>query len=182
MCQLAHASQDLQAKEGLKYNPVLERMARKWIEAVLERPLEGPFQEVLKSGVVLCEFLNRIVPNAVKSIYTGAMALKQVDNIVKYQIALREHFQIVDTFEPKDLLENKNLSVFVNSLHVLGKKVQKREGYTGPQLEKEDIKKTENLLMQELRSQDNLAFLDASVKHVRNPPTRMHLYTLTLCF
>lgn len=50
---------DLKVKEEFKYNPELERMAKKWIEDVLqERLAQGQsLIELLKPGVILCRWV-----------------------------------------------------------------------------------------------------------------------------
>jgi hypothetical protein len=47
---------DVKIKEELKHNPELERMAKEWIEKVIEEPFPHPsFVQSLKSGVILCK-------------------------------------------------------------------------------------------------------------------------------
>ena len=53
---VSNLSNDIAVKEELKHNPELERMAKEWIEAVLNEKLEDDFHESLKSGSILCRF------------------------------------------------------------------------------------------------------------------------------
>lgn len=46
---------DLSTMKEMKYNPELERMAQKWIEAVLNIKFTSSFVESLRSGVLLCK-------------------------------------------------------------------------------------------------------------------------------
>ena len=55
---------ELAEKAAAKYDPEMEAEARSWVEAVLGEKLEGTFQEALKSGVVLCNLVNALVPGS----------------------------------------------------------------------------------------------------------------------
>ena len=47
--------------------PEQEKEILDWIEAVMGEPLpEGNFEEVLKTGVILCKLMNKIQPDSVK--------------------------------------------------------------------------------------------------------------------
>jgi len=52
-------------KEKLKFNPALERQARRWIEAVLgeELPADLTLMQALRTGAVLCRVVQRLLPN-----------------------------------------------------------------------------------------------------------------------
>ena len=51
---------DIATKEELKYNPELERMAKKWIEDVTGEVFQDSFVQSLRSGVLLCKYFKGI--------------------------------------------------------------------------------------------------------------------------
>lgn len=69
---------DIQKRMQEKYDPKLEKEAREWIESVTNQKLEGTFAASLKSGVVLCNLVNKIKPNTVKKINSQKMPFMQV--------------------------------------------------------------------------------------------------------
>ena len=105
-----------------KYDPKMETEARAWIEAVTGEPLgEGSFQEVLKSGVALCNLVRAIQPDSCKAPSKMSAPFKQMENIGNYlaataKLGLASH----DTFQTVDLFEGKNMTALVGSLHRLG--------------------------------------------------------------
>jgi len=54
-------------KEKLKFNPALERQARRWIEAVLGEELSADqtLMQALRTGAVLCRVVQRLLPNQI---------------------------------------------------------------------------------------------------------------------
>ena len=67
---MSSLEEDLLTKAQLKYNPTLERQARRWIEDVLHEPLptSATLAAALKTGVILCRVVNTIKPNIVPKI------------------------------------------------------------------------------------------------------------------
>jgi len=61
----ASLTDDMLTKEKLKFNPALERQARRWIEAVLgeELPADQTLMQALRTGAVLCRVAQRLLPN-----------------------------------------------------------------------------------------------------------------------
>ena len=57
------------AQAKLKYDALLEGRIRLWIGEMVAGALPpGDFQEQLKSGVLLCELMNALVPGAVPKV------------------------------------------------------------------------------------------------------------------
>ena len=58
-----------------------------WIESVTGAPFDAAqsFEENLKTGVVLCELINKIKPGSVKKINKGSFAMKHMENISMFQ-------------------------------------------------------------------------------------------------
>eukprot|EP01094_Clydonella_sp_ATCC50884_P029017 TRINITY_DN891_c0_g6_i1.p1 TRINITY_DN891_c0_g6~~TRINITY_DN891_c0_g6_i1.p1 ORF type:complete len:243 (-),score=88.62 TRINITY_DN891_c0_g6_i1:190-918(-) len=84
--------------------------AQEWMESVLGSPFPGDFHESLKSGVLLCELLNKLKPGTIPKINKNKMAFMQMENISAYIECSREmgvpdhyNFVTVDLFEAKDL-------------------------------------------------------------------------------
>lgn len=97
--------------------------ALKWIEAVLERPLEADksFAEQLKTGVVLCELINKISAGSVPRIYRGPMAFKQIENISLFLRGCQNlGMPKDDCFAARDLVDEVNLANVLGCLEGLG--------------------------------------------------------------
>merc|ERR1711988_1025463 len=74
-------SAELKAKQASKYDQKLENEARAWIEAVTGQSIGPNFWDGLKSGVLLCEVVNRIRPGTIKKINRNNMPFMQMENI-----------------------------------------------------------------------------------------------------
>jgi len=70
---LGALDRDVKNKIAAKYDPAKEAEVQFWIEDILGDPFQEGFQESLKSGVRLCELLNRIAPGSVRKINTREM-------------------------------------------------------------------------------------------------------------
>lgn len=147
---------DVAAKEQFKYDPLLERQARAWIEAVLDESLPTEsLAQVLKSGVILCRLVNEIRPGSVATINFKAIPYLQMENIQNYLHACAAMgIRATDLFNTVDLFEEKNMNQVVANLHVLGKHVRKVDGYTGPVIE--DSSKARNLFAASLMNKFEL--------------------------
>jgi len=95
-----------------KFEPNGERTkeAKKFVEDITGESFSGDFQESLKSGVLLCNLLNKIQSGTVPKIQTSNMAFKQMENIAAYVEGSRKlgvpdeyNFVTVDLFEAKNL-------------------------------------------------------------------------------
>eukprot|EP00033_Pygsuia_biforma_P000283 GCRY01000348.1.p1 GENE.GCRY01000348.1~~GCRY01000348.1.p1 ORF type:complete len:193 (+),score=36.16 GCRY01000348.1:86-664(+) len=125
---------ELAQKRAAQYDPQLENEARAWIEAVTGLSISGDFHEELKSGVVLCELINKIKPGSVKKINKMKMPFMQMENINAYLQACQNiGMPVHDTFMTVDLFEAQNMNAVINQIHALGRQAQKI-GYAGPKL------------------------------------------------
>ena len=113
------------------------REAREWIEAVTGTQLEGTLQEALKSGVVLCNLLNKLKPGSVKPPSNKRLPFSMMENIAAYVAACKAlGVAEEDLFLTADLYENHDLKAVVLNIHSLGRLSQNFfEGPTlGPKL------------------------------------------------
>ena len=106
----------------------MEAEARVWMEAVLGEPLgDGTLQELLKSGVVLCNLVNALKPGSVKKISTKKMPFMQMENIANYLAAVGPSglgIPAFETFMTIDLYEEQNMQAVVLNIHSLGRLAQ----------------------------------------------------------
>ncbi|EGC39000.1 hypothetical protein DICPUDRAFT_27726 [Dictyostelium purpureum] len=139
---------DVENKKKQKYDPTLEQTARKWVSDVLEIGELDPevsFFEHFKSGVLLCKLVNKLKPGVVKKINESTISFKQLENIENYLKACTHlGLQSVNLFNSIDLFENKDITLVIRNIVVLGKHAAKIETYTGIHLagEKKNIKIT----------------------------------------
>jgi hypothetical protein len=72
------------------YDGTDEEQCREWIEDVLDEPLdEDPLGELLRSGVLLCNFANRLSPGAVPKVSDSSKPFPQRGKAVQHQIQHR---------------------------------------------------------------------------------------------
>jgi len=137
-------SRELALKTAGKYSDADETEIIAWLNALglssgpEQRGMDG-FQEWLKSGTLLCELINTLLPGAVKKIHKTAtikMAAlrmnKEYENIsffldgcVKYGL------QKTDLFQTVDLYEGQNLAQVQMTIFKLGGMAQNK-GFNGP--------------------------------------------------
>jgi len=138
-------SRECQMKAQAKFSLERAEEAMSWMEAVLGRSLtveasndglrdQLDFAAVLKDGVVLCELINKLSPNAVRKINASPTPFKQRENL---ELILKgcETFGLKsqDLFQVNDLYEHKNLYMVVDCIFALGGLAQKK-GYDGARL------------------------------------------------
>ena len=88
-----------------------EKDMQMWIEGTIGRELNGHLAQVLRSGEVLCELLNKIKPGLVKKYHTNTrMAFKQMENIGWFIEGCKD-FGVteVDLFMTVDLFDCANI-------------------------------------------------------------------------
>lgn len=126
---------ELQRKATLKYDPVREQKAAQWLESMSGISQgDASFQEWLKSGVVLCEAINRIQPGAVRKINKGKMPFVQRENITQYLDKCRElGMAEISLFVTQDLFEGDNLLSVVDNIFALSSLGMKL-GHGGPHI------------------------------------------------
>ena len=123
---------ELAEKAAAKYDPEMEAEARSWVEAVLGEKLEGTFQEALKSGVVLCNLVNALVPGSCPPPKNKKLPFIQMENISNYLAACKK-LGVPDysSFQTVSLYENQDMMAVLTNIFALGS-VAKTKGYSGP--------------------------------------------------
>jgi len=127
---------ELAKKAKEKYDPKLEQEAKSWIEEVTGEKLTGnSFAQVLKSGVVLCNLINKLKANTIGKINKQNMAFMQMENINSF-LAACKNFGVPqsDLFMTVDLFEEKNMNQVILTIHSLGRLSRKIPGYSGPSI------------------------------------------------
>lgn len=138
------SSQSLKSnKEAGRREAALE--AASWVAAVTstnvptfgrtadqaERALHG----WLRSGELLCEVANRVVPGSVRRIAQSTMPFKQMENISHYVEACTAlGVPAQDLFMTVDLFEAKDMRAVVRNIHSLGRVAQTIDAFRGPHL------------------------------------------------
>lgn len=130
---------DLKDKMAKKFNPEIERVVIEWIGAVVGTPKgDVTSAEWLKSGEVLCELANKIVPGTIaeKDIAHGRLAFAQMENLSKFLQFMRKVGMPENAcFSTTDLYEEKNLGIVYQALYTFGGVVQtKVPDFRGPKL------------------------------------------------
>merc|ERR1712002_796862 len=117
-------------------NKELEAEVQAWMEEVMGQKLPpGNLEDVLKDGVVLCNLMNKIQPNSVKKIQTSGGSFKLMENIQRFQEAVKKYgVPHEEIFQTADLFERRNIPQVVLSIFSLGRLTQKHPEYTGPSL------------------------------------------------
>lgn len=91
------------------------------------------FYQKLRSGVVLCQAANKIMPNAVPKISVQDKPFNQRENISAFINFLRRvGVAEKDLFGTEDLFEGKNMRQVVISLLSLGRALYRVPNYSGP--------------------------------------------------
>jgi len=98
-----------------------EAKAKAWLEELLgEKFEEENFQEALKSGVRLCNALNKVYPQSVAKVATTGPVFVQRENIGNYvKACARLGFNKSNLFETTDLYDGKNLTKVVENVYEL---------------------------------------------------------------
>ncbi|KAA6392370.1 MAG: putative calponin transgelin [Streblomastix strix] len=125
----------LKQQSSVKEEDVVK--ARRWIEKSLGIPASSePFNDWLHSGEILCDFINKLVPNKIPKINRKKMPFFQMENITSYCNACRElGVKDHDLFRTDDLYESKNIGQVLQSLSALNRVAKNIPGFQGPFLE-----------------------------------------------
>ena len=84
---------------------------------------------------VLCKLINKIAPNSVKKIQEKGTNFQLMENIQRFQDAIKKYgVPQEEIFQTADLFEKRNIAQVVLSLYALGRITQKHPEYTGPSL------------------------------------------------
>jgi len=103
---------EVNAEREARYSKDDEKDVRDWMESVLGEKLPGDdFQQALKNGVVLCNFLNKLQPGCCKQPKKAPAPFIQMENIGNYLAAVSKSFGVkaIDCFVTVDLYEAKNM-------------------------------------------------------------------------
>lgn len=106
-----------------------------WMEAVMGEkiPRDQPFEKVLKDGVVICNFANKIKPGSVKRINKKGGNFALMENHAAFQKAMKA-WGVPDEeiFQTVDLFEARNIKQVCLSLAAFGRILSNHNGYSGP--------------------------------------------------
>lgn len=129
---------ELEMKARETYSPEELAVVARWIELVCGEKVRWgslvEFGEDLKTGVILCRFMNAIQPptRQIHDIYEGEATFKQRDNIQKFSNCCRAlGMKESDCVLPNDLNELRYLPVVVHCLFVLSQVLSRNKSYTG---------------------------------------------------
>uniref|UniRef100_A0A8C6SMQ8 Calponin n=1 Tax=Neogobius melanostomus TaxID=47308 RepID=A0A8C6SMQ8_9GOBI len=99
-------SAEVKNKIAQKYDPQAEEELRMWIEEVTGCSIGPDFQRGLKSGVILCQLINKLQPNSVKKINESELNWYQLENLNNF-------------LKASDLFENCNMTQVQTTLLAL---------------------------------------------------------------
>ncbi|XP_043471014.1 muscle-specific protein 20 [Leptopilina heterotoma] len=107
-----------------------------WIEQVIGEKLPaGNYDDVLKDGVVLCQLVNKLAPNSVKKIQTKGTNFQLMENVQRFQAAIKNYgVPQEEIFQTADLFEKRNIPQVTLCLFALARITQKHPEYNGPTL------------------------------------------------
>jgi len=95
-----------------RHEPEREREALQFVEQTLGQTLGSDFQDALKNGQALCNFLNKLSPGAISKVNTRSMPFMCMENINNYIEATQKigipseySFMTVDLWEAKNLAQ-----------------------------------------------------------------------------
>ncbi|CAB0041930.1 unnamed protein product [Trichogramma brassicae] len=125
----------VRAKIAAKRDPQMEAEAKEWVESIIGRKFTSPFEEYLRDGQVLCELINIIKPGSVPKINTSGGEFKMMENITKFQKALRDYgVADIDVFQTVELWEKKDIGQVITTLFALGRETYRHPEWKGPSL------------------------------------------------
>lgn len=79
---------------------------------------------MIKDGVVLCKFINKLSPGAVPKINESGATFKLMENINNFQKAIGAYgVPDIDVFQTVDLWEKKDIGTVTNTIFAIGRAV-----------------------------------------------------------
>eukprot|EP01041_Mallomonas_annulata_P009333 gene9333-19375_t len=109
-------------KESGSFADDTESDVKQWITSITGHEIgdDGSLADALKSGVILCELINKIEPGTIQKIDDSKTHFKQMENIKRFlracrSFGMKEH----DVFETIDLYEQKDMRAVVRCLLAL---------------------------------------------------------------
>ncbi|XP_050084233.1 myophilin isoform X1 [Anopheles aquasalis] len=132
-------------------NKEQEAEVLQWIGEVLGEPLPaGPYEDVLKDGIVLCKLINKLAPGSVKKIQERGTNFQLMENIQRFQAAIKKYgVPEEEIFQTADLFERRNIPQVTLCLYSLGRTTQKHPEYQGPTLGPKMADKNERTFSEE---------------------------------
>ncbi len=135
LCRFSHhVAQEYSSPSGSEEDIVmhwLQDITGLLLVSIVSKP--DSFHQNLRSGVVLCQAANKIMPNAVPKISMQDKPFNQRENISAFINFLRRvGVAEKDLFGTEDLFEGKNMRQVVISLLSLGRALYKVPNYSGP--------------------------------------------------
>merc|ERR1712055_980158 len=125
---------------ALKRDAGQELLVQKWISEVLGQPdlfEDALYEEVLKSGIIICHLMNKINPGCIRKINEKGSNFKMMENISKFHEACKDYgVDEADIFQTNDLAEKRDMGSVTNTMFALGRAMQKHPEWNGPQLVK----------------------------------------------
>ncbi|KAG8184540.1 hypothetical protein JTE90_012629 [Oedothorax gibbosus] len=117
-----------------KRDPQLEAEIMQWIGEIMGQKLPaGPYDEVLRDGVILCNLMNTLMPGCVQKINTSGGQFKMMENINRFQDAAKKWgVPEIDVFQTVDLWEKRNIGQVTQCLMALGRACYSHPEYKGP--------------------------------------------------
>jgi hypothetical protein len=114
-----------------------EEIVMQWLQDVTGLPIPhgrtDAFFQMLRSGVVLCQAANKILPQSIPKISVQEKPFNQRENISAFINFLRRvGVAEKDLFGTEDIFEGKNTRQVVISLLALGRALYKVPNYSGP--------------------------------------------------
>lgn len=104
-------SAEVRNRLAQKYDPQKEAELQVWIEEVTGISIGPDFQKGLKDGVILCELMNKLRPNAIPKINVSKQNWHQLENLSNFIKAMSAYgMKSLDLFEANDLFENGNMT------------------------------------------------------------------------
>uniref|UniRef100_A0A3Q3DLC7 Calponin n=1 Tax=Hippocampus comes TaxID=109280 RepID=A0A3Q3DLC7_HIPCM len=111
---------EVRNKIAMKYDLQKEEELRIWIEDLTGATIGDDFQNSLKSGVILCQLINKLRPGSVKTINHSSLNWHQLENLTNFITAIKAYgLKPHDTFEANDLFENGNKTQLQTTLLAL---------------------------------------------------------------
>jgi len=126
---------EIQKKMEAKFDSGKANAALSWISNLTGKGNDGDVTSSLKSGVLLCEAINKIWPGTVKKISNSSMPFSQRENIVAYLDGCKSHgLKETDLFVTTNLYEGSNVIAVIDNIFALGILAQQSKAFKGPYL------------------------------------------------
>jgi transgelin len=121
----------LSEKKQAKLTQQNEQTIRAWIDQVLGRehviPPEISLQQALKSGVILCELMNVMMPGSCKANKMSSLSFHHMENIAQFlRAAVQMGCKDNDLFQTVELYENRDMVQVFNSLYAVARHARAR--------------------------------------------------------